>query len=208
MLRYIHDELADQYNVFIARNGNEALTLLKTSPKPDLILSDVMMDGMDGFDFYRHISEENIYASIPFIFITARSNNTEKIAMLKQGASDYIFKPFSMEELKAKIVSVLKNTSLHRNAGLQDAIDAIHLQINSPQMTKRNKWDLVAIRSREYNLTDRQIEVIKLVEQGLEYKQMAEVLHISPKTIHRHIQILFEKFQVHNKLELLKILFE
>lgn len=208
MLRYIRDELVEQYNIFAASNGNDALILLKTSPQPDLILSDVMMEGMDGFDFYRLLSRESTYASIPFIFITARSNNAEKIEMLTQGVSDYIFKPFSMEELKAKIVSVLKNTKIHRKAGLQDAINAIHSQFDASRKTEYNKWELFAIRCREYDLTERQIEVIKQVEQGLEYKQIAEALNISQKTIHRHIQILFEKFQVHNKLELLKILFE
>jgi signal transduction histidine kinase/DNA-binding NarL/FixJ family response regulator len=208
MLRYISDELAEQYNVFAASNGDVALSLLKTSPKPDLILSDVMMDGIDGFDFYHLISKENTYSTVPFIFITARSNNAEKIEMLTQGVSDYIFKPFSMEELKAKIVSILKNTSRHRKAGLQDAINAIHSQLGSPQKTEHSKWEQFAIRSREYDLTERQIEVIKLVEKGLEYKQIADTLNISPKTIHRHIQILFEKFQVHNKLELLKVFFE
>ena len=208
MLRYIKDELTELYNVFAASNGDDAVSLLKTSPIPDLILSDVMMDGMNGFDFYHLISKETTFASIPFIFITARSNNEEKIAMLTQGVSDYIFKPFSMEELKAKIASVLKNTSRHRNAGLQDAINAIHSHIDCPQKVEHGKWEQFAIRAREYDLTERQIEVIKLVEQGLEYKQIAGALNISPKTIHRHIQILFEKFQVHNKLELLKMFFE
>lgn len=208
LLRYVKDELAGQYNVFTAVSGDEAISVLKTSPRPDLILSDVMMEGMDGFDFYRQISKEPAFSVVPFIFITARSNNTEKIEMLTQGVSDYIFKPFSMEELKAKIVSVLKNTSLHRKAGLQDAINAIHSQLDAPPKAEPGKWERFAARAREFELTERQIEVVKLVEQGLEYKQIAEALNISQKTIHRHIQILFEKFQVHNKLELLKMFFE
>jgi len=113
-----------------------------------------------------------------------------------------------MDELKARITSVLKNSEIHRKSGLQDAINAIHSQISSSIPLTRNKWDVFASRARDYDLTSRQIEVIKLVEQGLEYKQIADTLHISPKTIHRHIQILFEKFQVHNKLELMKVLFE
>lgn len=211
MLRYMHDELSELYNVFMANNGEEALNLLNTSPQQDVILSDVMMEIMDGFDFYHLISKNENYSSIPFIFITARSNNTEKISMLTQGVSDYIFKPFIMEELKAKIFSVLKNSGIHRKAGLQDAINAIsaiHTNHESHQPSTRNKWETFAIHAREYNLTERQIEVIKLVEKGLEYKQIADILYISPKTVHRHIQILFEKFHVHTKLDLLKVLFE
>lgn len=206
MRQYLHEELTLLYNVFTASNGNEAVALLRTSPLPDLILSDVMMNGMDGFEFYNLISKEEKYACIPFIFITARSNNDEKIALLSQGVYDYMFKPFSIDELKAKIRSVLKNKTLYRNAGLQDAIQAIS-NLGAYQTSQPNKWEKFLVRAREFDLTERQIEVIKLVEQGLEYKQIAEELNISPKTIHRHIQILFEKFQVHNKLELVKILF-
>ena len=208
MLRYLKDELIEQYNVFAAKDGNEALFLLKTSPRPDLILSDVMMAGMDGFEFYRQVNKDAALGLVPFIFITARSNNDEKLEMLRQGVSDYIFKPFSMDELKVKVISVLKNSNVQRQAGLQDAINAIHSQFETSSKPESTKWDLFAARSREFELTERQIEVIKLVDQGLEYKQIAEVMNISQKTVHRHIQILFEKFQVHNKLELLKIFFE
>jgi signal transduction histidine kinase/DNA-binding NarL/FixJ family response regulator len=208
MMRYLKDELNEQYNVFAAKDGNEALFLLKTSPRPDLILSDVMMAGMDGFELYRRVNKDAALGLVPFIFITARSNNDEKLEMLRQGVSDYIFKPFSMDELKAKVVSVLKNSNVQRQAGLQDAINAIHSQFEPSSKPESTKWDLFAARSREFELTERQIEVIKLVDQGLEYKQIAEVMNISQKTVHRHIQILFEKFQVHNKLELLKIFFE
>lgn len=208
MLRYLKDELCQQYNVFVASDGGAALSLLKTSPRPDLILSDVMMDGMDGFEFYRQVNKDAALGLIPFIFVTARSNNDEKLEMLRQGVSDYIFKPFLMDELKAKMTSVLKNSEIHRKAGLQDAINAIHQQFESPAKTELSKWDYFAVRARDFELTERQIEVIKLVEQGLEYKQIADALNISQKTVHRHIQILFEKFRVHNKLELLKIFFE
>lgn len=207
MLRYIKDELSADYNVFTAVRGDEALAVLSTSPKPDLVLSDVMMDGMDGFELYRRLSVDTAFSSIPFIFITARSNNAEKIEMLMQGASDYIFKPFQIDELKAKVVSVLKNTSVHRKAGLQDAINAIHSKFDEQTRPEPRKWELFASRTREYDLTERQIEVIKLIDQGLEYKQIAEMLNISQKTVHRHVQILFEKFDVHNKLELLRICF-
>jgi signal transduction histidine kinase/DNA-binding NarL/FixJ family response regulator len=207
MLRYVRDELSTEYNVFTAIRGDEALAVLSTSPKPDLILSDVMMEGMDGFELYRRLSADVTFSSIPFIFITARSNNAEKIEMLMQGASDYIFKPFQIDELKAKVVSILKNTSVHRKAGLQDAINAIHSKFDEKKSPEPGKWELFAKRAREYELTDRQIEVVKLIDQGFEYKQIAETLNISQKTVHRHVQILFEKFDVHNKLELLRIFF-
>lgn len=67
----LRDELAENYNVYVSDNGVNALQMLKSSPKPDLILSDVMMDRMDGFEFYRVVSKDENYSAIPFIFITA-----------------------------------------------------------------------------------------------------------------------------------------
>jgi DNA-binding NarL/FixJ family response regulator len=67
---------------------------------------------------------------------------------------------------------------------------------------------MLELRKKENKLTERQAEIIILIEQGLEYKQIADNLNISVKTVHRHIQNLFEKFGVHSKLELLKVVFD
>jgi signal transduction histidine kinase/DNA-binding NarL/FixJ family response regulator len=206
MLDYLTVELAEDYNVYTAQNGTEALRILDTTPPLDIILSDVMMKDMDGYEFYRNISTHPAFGLIPFIFITARSNQQEKLDYLKRGVSDYIYKPFSMDELKAKIQSVLINASGQRKAGLNDAIDAIHHRIATPAAP--NKWAIFESRIHAWELTDRQVEVIKEVEKGADYKQIAETLHISQKTVHRHMQILFEKFNVHTKIDLLKKLFE
>ncbi|HEX3006853.1 MAG TPA: ATP-binding protein, partial [Bacteroidales bacterium] len=206
MLDYLTIELSEDYNVYIAQNGTEALRILDTTPPPDIILSDVMMKEMDGYEFYRNISTHPAFGLIPFIFITARSNQQEKLDYLNRGVSDYVYKPFSMDELKAKIQSVLINASGQRKAGLNDAIDAIHNRIAAP--VAPNKWAIFESRIHAWELTDRQVEVIREVEKGADYKQIAETLNISQKTVHRHMQILFEKFSVHTKIDLLKKLFE
>jgi signal transduction histidine kinase/DNA-binding NarL/FixJ family response regulator len=207
MLHYLADELNEEYNVFTAINGLEALTLLKTSPKVDVILSDVMMDQMDGYSFYEAISKNGNYATIPFIILTARSNDNEKIEMLTKGVTDYLYKPFSIDELKAKIQSVLINTKNQRTSVLKETLNVIQNQIISGNENVNDKWTNFEFIKRENNLTDRQVEIIKLVEQGLEYKQISDKLNISVKTTHRHIQNLFEKFGVHSKMELMKALF-
>ena len=207
MRHYLEEELTSVFNVLSAEDGNEALRLLKLNSGVDLILSDVMMEGMDGYAFYDEVSKYEKYSNIPFVFLTARSYNNEKIEMLTRGVSDYLYKPFSIEELKAKIWSVIKNANKHKTAGLKDAITAVQNQMISGQKNGNGKLDILELKKKENNLTNRQIEIIKLLEQGFEYKQIADRLNISVKTVHRHIQILFEKFGVHSKLELLKSLF-
>jgi signal transduction histidine kinase/DNA-binding response OmpR family regulator len=209
MLRFLQEELSADYNVFTATNGINALSLLKTSPRLDLILSDVMMDSMDGFEFFDLISPDSKYNTIPFLFITARSDQQEKINMLNRGVTDYLYKPFSVDELKARVFSALKNAESQRKSGIHDAIETLNLKlINKTGEISHDKWDVFNRKARDYNLTRRQIEIIREVEIGSEYKHIADKLSISPKTVHRHMQILFEKFNVHSKIELLKVLFE
>jgi signal transduction histidine kinase/DNA-binding NarL/FixJ family response regulator len=209
MLRYLQEELSAEYNVFTAINGINALSLLKTSPRQDLILSDVMMDSMDGFEFFDLIRLDSKYNTIPFLFITARSDQQEKIKMLNRGVADYLYKPFSVDELKARICSSLKNAESQRKSGINDAIETLNLKlVNKTGNTSNDKWEVFSLKVRDYSLTRRQIEIITEVEKGSEYKQIADKLNISPKTVHRHMQILFEKFNVHSKIELLKALFE
>jgi signal transduction histidine kinase/DNA-binding NarL/FixJ family response regulator len=209
MRSYLVAELSDEFNVIQAVNGVEALSLLKTGPLADLILSDVMMDTMDGFELFELISQDSRFNSIPFLFITARSVHQEKVEMLNKGVSDYIYKPFSIDELKAKIRSALINAEVQRKSAINQAVDLLNMKLASgSSRTVADKWDIFTARSKDYQLTNRQIEIIREVEKGLEYKQIADNLHISPKTVHRHMQILFEKFKVHSKIELLKILFE
>lgn len=206
MLQYLSEELADLYNVFIARNGKDALFELKARPEIDVILSDIMMDGMDGFELYNNIIADDHYSDIPFLFITARSDQNEKIKMLQKGVSDFIFKPFSMDELKAKIQSVLHNASIQRKAGLKDAVDAIYGKMEaSGEKTEKSTREQIILK---YGLTSRQFEIIEQIHSGLEYKQIADKLHLSTKTVHRHVQNLFEKLNVHSKIELLNVIYD
>jgi signal transduction histidine kinase/DNA-binding NarL/FixJ family response regulator len=209
MLRYLVAELSEEYNVIKAVNGMEAINLLKAGPSADLILSDVMMEIMDGYEFFDMISKDSRFNNIPFLFITARSVHQEKISMLNKGVSDYIYKPFSIDELKAKIRSALLNAEIQRKSAISEAVDLLNMKLaTGTSRTVADKWEIFAVRSKDHQLTRRQIEIIREVEKGLEYKQIAENLHISTKTVHRHMQILFEKFKVHSKIELLKVLFE
>ena len=92
------------YEVISAANGIEGL-LKARQEKPDLIVLDIMMPEMDGFEFCRTIRREN---DVPIIMLTARVEETDKLIGLELGADDYITKPFSPRELVARIRVVLK----------------------------------------------------------------------------------------------------
>ncbi len=105
--RYLTDKIGHQYRVYAAENGVAALDLLDNIPKPSLIISDVMMDTMNGFDFFEQMRQNVSRRDIPFIFLSALSALPEKLRGLEIGAVDYISKPFVIEELLAKIKSIL-----------------------------------------------------------------------------------------------------
>ena len=101
------------YEVAVAESGEEALNLLVESP-PDVIISDILMEGMDGFEFQRRVSALT-GDSIPFIFLTAKGDLEDRLTGLRGGADDYITKPFEPEELEARIATVLKRVEHTRH---------------------------------------------------------------------------------------------
>lgn len=100
---------ADGYNVIEANNGAMAFDVLK-SDIPDVILLDVMMPDMDGFEVCRRLKEEPLYENIPVIMLTAKGEINDKVEGLDIGADDYMTKPFNLKELKARIKTVLRRT--------------------------------------------------------------------------------------------------
>ncbi|MBC8505195.1 MAG: response regulator transcription factor [Anaerolineales bacterium] len=95
------------FRVATAENGREALFVARHE-KPDLIILDIMMPEMGGYDFMRHYRKES---DTPIIMLTAKLEETDKVLGLELGADDYVTKPFGMKEIVARIRAVLRRTS-------------------------------------------------------------------------------------------------
>jgi len=91
-------ELSD-YEVILAGNGKQALEIMISVKKPDLILCDIMMPQMNGYEFLKIVKQEYQFTSIPFIFFTAYSEKKDIEKGLQMGAAGYIVKPFEPDEL-------------------------------------------------------------------------------------------------------------
>jgi len=107
------------YQVVTASNGSEGLLKAK-EVLPDLILSDVMMPPPNGFELRKLMGQDPHLASIPFIFLTARSGVEDRVSGIRDGADDYITKPFETEELFARIEAVLRRVSVARERGREE----------------------------------------------------------------------------------------
>ncbi|MBI1871105.1 MAG: response regulator [Chlamydiae bacterium] len=97
------------FEVFTALDGEKGLVLIRET-KPDLILLDLMLPGIDGFEVCKQIKEDRNLWHVPIIYFTARGESSEKISGLKSGADDYVTKPFEPEELLARIWMILNRT--------------------------------------------------------------------------------------------------
>jgi signal transduction histidine kinase/DNA-binding NarL/FixJ family response regulator len=204
MVNYLARKLGDKFNTSVALNGNEALKKIKSvSGLPDLIISDIMMDKLDGFTFARIISEDAAYNHIPFIFLSAKSAQTDKLQGLKLGAIDFIHKPFSIQELIQKVESVLAVASKQKKAVLSVAIDNLNLLQGGPfSHNKLNGLDKFEQNCQLYNLTAREKGIARLICEGHKYKEIGDILFIAERTVTKHAQNIFEKVQVSNKIEL------
>lgn len=201
MVNYLVKKLQMSYNVYFALNGSDALKKMKSLPvPPDLIISDIMMDKVDGYAFAKIISNDPAYSHIPFIFLSAKSARTDKLQGLKLGAIDFIQKPFSMTELTLKIEAILANAGKQKKAVLNTALNALEVSEHSETQSSADTFEK---NCRVYNLTTREKDIAKLICDGLKYKEIGEELFISERTVTKHAQNIFEKVQVSNKVELI-----
>jgi DNA-binding response OmpR family regulator len=109
----------NNFKVLIAQSGEEALQMIQQQP-PDMILLDVLMPGIDGFETCQRLKADSTTQNIPIIFMTALTDVADKVRAFKLGAVDYITKPFQQEELLARVYTHLTIRRLQSH--LKDSI--------------------------------------------------------------------------------------
>ena len=115
------DALGDLYDVAVAMDGESALELIEEDP-PDIILLDIMMPGMDGYEVCRTLKTDGRYAKIPVIFLTALTEIENKTKGFQMGAVDYITKPFEVLEVQARVKTHLSLVLAGRELEMQNEI--------------------------------------------------------------------------------------
>ena len=139
------------YEVLAASDGQQALEQIERE-NPDLVLLDVMMPRMDGFSVCSKVRE---FSSVPIIIVTARGQDQDKVRGLDLGADDYLTKPFSVEELLARVRAVLRRSQFSAKdhaQGLQSTTTTGELAIDFAQHLVRLSGKEVALTPTEYRL--------------------------------------------------------
>lgn len=143
ILNFLSSKLrASGYEVFTANNGAEALEQVQAQ-EPDLVMLDVMMPKMDGFETLKELRS---FSSVPVIILSAKGTNADKVKGLDLGADDYLAKPFSPDELVARIEAVKRRLA-------PDEKRKAHEQFSSGDVTVDFKKRLVIARGEEVRLT-------------------------------------------------------
>ncbi len=138
------------FKVITAYNGKEAIKLIEE--KPDLIVLDVMMPGLDGYEVCKEIRAKEKYKNIPILFLTAKSSEQDEIHGLNLGADDYISKPVSVKKLIARIKSNLRQSDTDRNGINNSLIETGPIKIDKEKyVVYLNKEKLVFPR-KEFEL--------------------------------------------------------
>jgi len=140
------------YQVVVARNGHEALQELEPHA-PEVIISDIIMPVMDGWEFCEKVRSNPATADIPFLFVTASREVPDRIRGLRMGADDYITKPFSEEELLARVERILAKMERLR---MLEALGGTALSGHTSQLSITDLFQLLSLNGKSgvVRLTD------------------------------------------------------
>jgi DNA-binding NarL/FixJ family response regulator len=198
------------YSVSVVTSGVQGLKLFAQDP-PDLVVSDIMMPGMDGLEFCRRLRATRPGQLVPFIFLTAKKDLEDRIQGHYIGADDYITKPFEPLELLAKIEAQIER-SRRIHAEMVRLIPKVPEDNNSGAEYGENRSDIAPAKPEppieDLPLTPAEARVFWEVIQGLTNKQISQRLFISPRTVQTHLSNILTKLNLENRSQLVRFAFE
>ncbi|MBV5259584.1 response regulator transcription factor [Synechococcus moorigangaii CMS01] len=194
ILQKILETLLQQagYLVELALSGEAALEQWPIF-QPDLIVSDVRMPGIDGFELCRRIRAEPPGQLLPFLFLSSQTDLDNRLEGHLSGADDYVTKPFEMKELLVKIDRQLART------------ETIHQEIQ--RLTLQGAVEEKPL-PKPLPLTPAEMRVFWEVVQGWTNKQISEHLYVSPRTVQTHLSSILHKLGLENRSQLVRFAYE
>ena len=194
ILNVAEEVIGEQYDVVLAVSGEHALETLRSGCTPELILLDVNMPGMDGFETLRRIRAIPDLSSTPVIFLTGNTGSDSELEGLKLGAQDYITKPFVKENLIARI-------QLRLESGLQAR------RLNEYRERLRTaQWGEERFLSLTSGLTPAERDVARLIAQGCDNLEIAGRLFLSPGYVRNLSTIIYDKLEISGRRELRELM--
>jgi DNA-binding NarL/FixJ family response regulator len=192
LIKAVEEKLSffDDFSVKItADNGQSLLDKLEKNHNVDLILMDIEMPVMNGIEATQVVKQR--YPQIKIIMLTVFDNDENIFKSIKAGADGYLLKEVNAKDLHQGIIETLNG-----GATMTPSIALKTLKLF------RNPIDFENVNNEEeIQLTAREVEVLEQLSKGLKYQHIAENLFLSVGTIRKHVENIYTKLQVHNKLE-------
>ena len=200
---YLEDN--EEFRVQVASNASEAWDLLTQDP-PDLVISDIMMPQVDGYQFLKKLREDPRFKVLPVVFLTARGMTSDRILGYQAGCDAYLPKPFDPDELEAIVKNLLERRRVTAEASSSSSkLEEIAQEIKEIKAKLGQQSSLVQTPPPiKIELTPREQSVLDLVAKGLMNKENARNLETSVRNVEKYVSRLFSKTGTNSRTELVR----
>ncbi|MFT7150198.1 MAG: signal transduction histidine kinase/DNA-binding NarL/FixJ family response regulator [Nonlabens sp.] len=189
MRAFIAQTLDPYFEIKQAGNGKVALEILK-SETIDIVISDVMMPEMDGFELLEEIKKDEKLHQVSVVMLTARADNEDKLFALTLGIDDYLTKPFSAPIFLARIKNILENRI------------KVTLEFRAISQVSEEGDNGLEKFIKEYKLNDRELDIMRLLAKRYNNQEIGEKLFLSTNTVKYHLKKLYSKLNLTSRQEM------
>ncbi len=197
---YLEDS---DFVVLTASNANEAWQILQKST-PDLVISDIMMPQVNGYEFLQKLRQDPRFANLPVIFLTARGMTSDRIAGYKAGCDAYLPKPFDPDELVAIAENLISRRSPHLNIPEDQSGDLAGQIAEIKALLKQRSSLKTTPPPINIEFTPREKSVLELVVAGLMNKEIAKQQGTTIRNVEKYVSRLFTKTGTSSRTELVR----
>ncbi|WP_414565904.1 MULTISPECIES: response regulator transcription factor [unclassified Anabaena] len=192
------------YSVITANDGQEALAMVDDY-HPDLIVTDIVMPQMNGYELVRRVRQQPVFRLLPVILLTARTKTQERILGYQSGCDLYLPKPFELEELAAAIRNLLARSQIIQSEYRFSHKENLGGSFATKEMDTHQSLSTHIQQSHLLSsLTAREQEVLELLTHGFSNADMGNQLHLSPRTVEKYVSSLLRKTATSNRAELVR----
>ncbi len=192
------------YLVITANDGQEGLMVVEAN-HPDLIVTDIVMPRMNGYELVRRMRQKPSFRLLPVILLTARTKTQERILGYQSGCDLYLPKPFELEELAAAIRNLLERSQIIQSECLLSHKENLGTAMGMKTVDRHSSLFTPSHKSQLFSsLTSREQEVLELLTHGLSNADMGHQLHLSPRTVEKYVSSLLRKTSTSNRAELVR----